>query len=116
MRSDELHVVTARAEQDAGVLLVVDALADHGASGGVDGAASSLDVTVRAAAAVAEHHIRSGDRVSMRVVGPAHELVGYGTGQRHLRMLLGRLARVRAGVARDLSPDRLRSRCSPAPW
>ncbi len=76
LRSRELHVVTARAEQDAGVLLVVDALADHGISGGVDGRASSLDVTVRAAAALAEHHIRSGDRVSMRVVGPAHELVG----------------------------------------
>jgi len=110
LRSDALHVVTARAEQDAGVLLVVDALADHGASGGVDGQASSLDVTVRAAAAVAEHHIRSGDRVSMRVVGPGHELVGHGTGTRHLRMLLGKLARVRPGEPRDLAPDRLQLR------
>ena len=49
-----------RAEEDTGVLLVVDALADHGASGGVDGAASSLDLTVRAAAAIAEHHVRAG--------------------------------------------------------
>ena len=30
-----------------------------GGSGGVDGAASSLDVTVRAAAALAEHHVRT---------------------------------------------------------
>ena len=51
------------------MLLVVDALADHGASDGVDGAASSLDLTVRAASAVAEHHVRSGDRVGLRVVG-----------------------------------------------
>ena len=107
-RSDTLHVVTARAEQDAGVLLVVDALADHGVSGGLDGAASSLDVTVRSAAAVAEHHIRSGDRVSMRVVGPHHEQVGYGAGQRHLRMLLGRLSRIRPGEPRDVAPDQLR--------
>ena len=69
LRSDALHVVTTRAEQDTGVLLVVDALADHGRSGGIDGPASSLDVTVRAAAAVAEHHVRAGDRVSLRVIG-----------------------------------------------
>ena len=30
---------------------------------------SSLDVTVRAAAALAEHHVRRGDRVALRVVG-----------------------------------------------
>ena len=110
LRSDALHVVTARAEQDAGVLLVVDALADHGASGGVDGQESSLDVTVRAAAAVAEHHVRNGDRVSMRVVGPGHELVGHGTGTRHLRQLLGKLARIRPGEPRDLAADRLQLR------
>ena len=63
LRSRELHVVSTRAEEDTGVLLVVDALADHGASGGVDGDASSLDLSVRAASAVAEHHVRSGDRV-----------------------------------------------------
>ena len=51
------------------MLLVVDALADFGRSGGVDGAASSLDVTVRAAAALAEHYVRHGDRVALRVVG-----------------------------------------------
>ena len=72
--------MTTRAEQDTGVLLVVDALADHGRSGGVDGAASSLDVTVRAAAAIAEHHVRMGDRVSLRVIGAGHEYVGYGAG------------------------------------
>ena len=42
------YVVSTRAEEDTGVLLVVDALADHGRSGGVDGDASSLDVSVRA--------------------------------------------------------------------
>ena len=112
LRSDALHVVTARAEQDAGVLLVVDALADHGGSGGVDGRESSLDVTVRAAAAVAEHHVRTGDRVAMRVVGPGHELVGHGTGTRHLRHLLGKLARVRPGEPRDLVADRLQLRAT----
>lgn len=110
LRTDSLHVVTSRAEQDAGVLLVVDALADHGRSGGVDGDDSSLDVTVRAAAAVAEHHVRLGDRVGLRVVGPGYELLGYGAGRRHLRRLLGKLARIRVGEPRDLAPDVLHFR------
>nr|WP_281386045.1 DUF58 domain-containing protein [Nocardioides luti] len=97
LRTDSLHVQTARAEEDSGVLLVVDAGGDHGASGGVDGAASSLDLTLRAAAAIAEHHVRHGDRVALRVVGRGHEQVGYGAGRRHLRRLLGTLGGLRVG-------------------
>ncbi|MDF1603000.1 DUF58 domain-containing protein [Nocardioides sp. YIM 152315] len=97
LRTGDLHVVSTRAEEDSGVLLVVDALADHGASGGVDGASSSLDLAVRAAAAIAEHHVRSGDRVALRVVGRGRELVGFGTGARHLRRLHHTLAAVRPG-------------------
>ncbi len=97
LRTRDLHVVSTRAEEDTGVLLVVDALADHGVSGGVDGASSSLDLSARAAAAIAEHHVRSGDRVALRVVGRGRELVGYGTGARHLRRLQHTLAGVRIG-------------------
>ncbi|MBZ5737267.1 DUF58 domain-containing protein [Nocardioides mangrovi] len=97
LRTGDLHVVTARAEEDTGVLLVVDALADHGASGGIDGEASSLDVAVRAASAVAEHHVRSGDRVALRVIGRGREHVGYGTGARHLRRVQHTLAAIRPG-------------------
>lgn len=104
LRSRELHVVDALAETDTGVLLVVDALGEVGRSGGVDGPSSSLDLTVRAAAALAEHHVRTGDRVGLRVVGGTGELVGYGAGTRHLRVVLGALAGIRPGVPRDL-PD-----------
>lgn len=104
LRARALHVVDALAETDTGVLLVVDALADLGRSEGVDGRASSLDRTVRAAAALAEHHVRQGDRVALRVVGGSGRYVGYGTGTRHLRVLLHALADVRPGVPRDL-PD-----------
>ena len=38
-------------------------------SGGVTGAASTLDVAVRAAGAVAEHYLARGDRVGLRVLG-----------------------------------------------
>ena len=97
LRTGDLHVVTTRAEEDTGVLLVVDALADLGASDGVDGAASSLDLGVRAASAIAEHHVRQGDRVALRVIGRGREQVGYGAGARHLRRLQDRLATVRIG-------------------
>ena len=80
LRTGELHVITTRAEQDAGVWLVVDGLRDIGVSGGIDGAASSLDLTVRAAAALAEHHIRTGDRVGLLVVAADGARVRLGSG------------------------------------
>lgn len=106
LRTGELHTVETHAEQDAGVLLVVDALAELGRSEGIDGRASSLDVTVRAAAAVAEHHVRTGDRVALRVVGGTGAQVRFGAGQRHLRVLTGTLARVRAGTPPGLAHER----------
>ena len=106
LRTGELHVITTRAEQDAGVWLVVDGLRDIGVSGGIDGAASTLDLTVRAAAALAEHHIRTGDRVGLLVVAADGARVRLGSGQRHLQQLLGTLARVRTEV-RSVPPERL---------
>ena len=106
LRTGELHVVTTRAEQDAGVWLVVDALRDIGVSGGIDGHASTLDLTVRAAAALAEHHVRTGDRVGLLVVAANGARVPLGSGPRHLQRLLGTLARIRTD-ARSAPPERL---------
>lgn len=107
LRSDALHVVSTLGEEDTAVLVVVDALADHGVSGGVDGAPSSLDVTVRAAAALAEHHVRRGDRVGLRVIGVGGETVRYAAGARHLRVILGRLALLQVGSPRALRGDQV---------
>jgi len=112
VRSRELHVTTSPAEEDSGVLLVVDTLADHGHSGGLDGDASSLDQSVRAAAAVAEHHIRAGDRVGLRIVGGDGGLLGYGAGTRHLRALLDLLSGVRAGELPEGIAHRIQLRVS----
>ena len=106
LRTRELHVITTRAEQDAGVWLVVDGLRDIGVSGGIDGAASTLDLTVRAAAALAEHHVRTGDRVGLLVVAADGARVPLGSGQRHLQRVQGTLARVRT-EARSVPPERL---------
>lgn len=113
LRTGELHVVSTRAEEDSAVLLVVDALADHGRSGGIDGEASSLDLAVRAAAAVAAHVGRAGDRVGLRVVGPAAAAVAYGSGARHQQRILTTLAAVRPGRAAAPTADRLRLRVAP---
>lgn len=106
LRTGELHVITTRAEQDAGVWLVVDGLRDIGVSGGIDGAASTLDLSVRAAAALAEHHVRTGDRVGLLVVAADGARVRLGSGRRHLQQLLGTLARIRT-EARSVPPERL---------
>jgi uncharacterized protein (DUF58 family) len=107
LRQGTLHVESTRAEQDAAVLLIVDAMADYGVSEGIGAAESSLDVTMRAAAALAEQYLQGGDRVSVRVLSPAGEYAGYGTGTTHLRRILTLLARVRAGVPRDVAIDRI---------
>jgi uncharacterized protein (DUF58 family) len=113
LRTGDLHVVTARSEEDSGVLLVVDALSDFGRSGGLGGGASSLDVTMRAASALAEHFTRNGDRVSLRVVGGAWETVGYGSGMRHLRQVHGRRAAVRPARLRADEAARLHFGATP---
>ena len=63
LRTGSLHVTSTVAEEDAGVLLLVDSGVEVGVSGGVGGSASTLDVAVRAAGAVAEHYLIRGDRV-----------------------------------------------------
>jgi len=108
LRSRDLHVVDTYSEQDSGVLLVVDAYADLGVSTGIAGVPSSLDVSVRAAAALAEHHLRQGDRVGLRVLGRTPSWVGLGSGQGHLRRLQGTLAEVTAGDTLDEDVPSLR--------
>ncbi len=97
-RTGELHVTATHAEEDTSILLVADAGVDVGLSQGLEGRASSLDTTVRAAAAVAEHYLRTGDRVGLRVLGSArHARAPMGSGSRHLRRLLDTLAEVTPG-------------------
>ncbi|MFC0526290.1 DUF58 domain-containing protein [Phytohabitans kaempferiae] len=81
LRARQLHVAATLSDRDAEVVLLLDVLAEAGRSGGVGGTASVLDTTVRAAAAIAEHYLHRGDRVSM---------LEYGTSARRLRPATGR--------------------------
>jgi uncharacterized protein (DUF58 family) len=107
-RTGELHVTSSYADQDSHVVLVVDAFNDLGESEGIEGSASTLDVSVRAAGAVAEHYLHRGERVSLRVLGAADVTrVPPATGQRHLRRVLDTLAAIRPGTDRGDPDERL---------
>jgi uncharacterized protein (DUF58 family) len=93
LRTGTLHVTSTYGDEDSLVVLVVDALSDLGPREGIDGRPTSPDVTVRAAGAMAEHHLAVGDRVGLRVVGAARvPRVPVGSGRTHLRRVLGTLA------------------------
>lgn len=111
LRSGKLHTIVSDAEEDTSVLLLVDATADYGHSGGVGGSESSLDIAVRAAALIAEHHLRIGDRVGLRVLGAGGAVVPLSAGTSHTYRILGVLARIRpAPVSRgELSRLALRA-------
>jgi uncharacterized protein (DUF58 family) len=110
LRTGELHAVGTRAEEDSAILILLDAVTDVGASGGIDGDASSLDVTVRAASALAAHHAQVGDRVALRVLGRTGQVLGPGSGLRHQRRLQELLAQVEPGRPELLGTRELRLR------
>jgi uncharacterized protein (DUF58 family) len=81
LRTRELHVAATLSDRDAEVVLLLDVLHEAGTSGGIGGPASVLDTTVRAVAAISEHYLKRGDRVS---------LLEYGFRARRLRPASGR--------------------------
>lgn len=104
LRSQTLNVTSTFADHDSQVLVIVDAANDIGESGGLDGTPSTLDMTVRASAAICEHYIHRGERVGMRVVGAANASTHpSATGRVHLRRLLTTLAAVHPG--RSMEPE-----------
>jgi uncharacterized protein (DUF58 family) len=106
-REQELHVSSTYADQDSHVVLVVDATNDIGLSEGVSGLASSLDIGVRAAGAIAEHFLRRGDRVGLRILGKGvRTRLPSAAGRAHLERLLDTLATVTAGSVQERSRDR----------
>lgn len=101
----QLYVTSSYADQDTHVAVLLDAHYDLGVSGGIDGDPSSLDRSVRAAAAVSEHFLQQGDRVSLRVLSARTPLtVPIGTGKRHGIRILDTLCRVVPSVDDQTDP------------
>lgn len=94
-RTGNLHTNATFAERDTDVLVVADTLQDVVAPGLETVAETSLDLTVRAIAAVSRHYLGIGDRVSLHDLGNRIGTVRGGTGPRQLRMLIETLARAR---------------------
>jgi uncharacterized protein (DUF58 family) len=107
-RTGELHVTSTWSDRDTHVLLLLDTEADIGRSEGVDGRASSLDIAVRAAAAIAEHFLRAGDRVGLVDLGRRVRDVPVGSGRQHLRRLLDALVVAEPGGDHRAEPVQLR--------
>lgn len=100
-RTGQLHVTATYADEDSHVVLLIDGVNDIGTSAGLDGGRSSMDVTVRAAAAIAEHFLRRGDRVGVRAFGTwGLSRVPSSSGRVQLRRILDSLCLVEAGTAR----------------
>ncbi|SCL27789.1 Uncharacterized conserved protein, DUF58 family, contains vWF domain [Micromonospora nigra] len=96
LRTRQLHVAATLSDRDAEVVVLLDVLAEAGRSGGVDGAASVLDTTVRAAAAIAEHYLHRGDRVALLEYGPTARRLRPATGRRQYLTVLEWLLDVEA--------------------
>jgi uncharacterized protein (DUF58 family) len=95
LRTRDLHVASTLSDRDAEVLLLLDVLGEVGRSGGVGGGASVLDTTVRAAAAIAEHYLHRGDRVSLLEYGATARRLRPATGRRQYLTVLEWLLDVR---------------------
>jgi uncharacterized protein (DUF58 family) len=109
LRTGELHVTTTYSDRDTEVVLVLDSAVEVGTSAGVR-SASTLDVAVRAAASIAEHYLRHGDRVAVLDLGRAGRPVRSRTGQAHLFRILDTLLDVRPAPGSELAMGRALAR------
>lgn len=107
LRTGTLHVSSTYGDEDSHVVLLVDAFSDLGPREGIDGRPTSLDLTVRAAGAMAEHYLAVGDRVSLRVVGASSvPRLPVGSGRSHLRRVLETLALIQPATERQDDGER----------
>lgn len=105
-RTGTLHTNATTAERDTEVVIVTDTLSDISV---IDGGrttrpdqASSLDITVAAAAGVSDHFLRLGDRVGVHDLGYVIGPVPPGAGSRQRAIVVEQLAKAsaeRIGVA-----------------
>lgn len=109
-RTGALHVRTSYAEQDAEVVLVLDAsieISGHGTD-------TSLDLGLRACASLSAYFLGRGDRVGLDVIGTGtlrHVPVSLGSRQQH--RVLDTLSRVHVGRYTDARPELVRLRLAP---
>lgn len=98
-RSGELQVSATHADLDTHITIIVDAFHDIGLADGIGSASSSLDTSVRAATALAEHYLRAGERVGLLILGSKGALpLRPRAGRAQVRRVQDNLARIRPGT------------------
>lgn len=96
LRTERLHVTSTVSDRDTDVALCLDTWQElRGAE------VTSLDLAVRAAAAIGEHYLRAGDRVSMLDLGQPMRRVPAGAGRAHLVRILDVLLDARGDRTHD---------------
>jgi uncharacterized protein (DUF58 family) len=103
LKAGELHVTSTHAEQSTRVIIAIDAARDSGPKG-----QSVLDVSVRAAATIAEHYIDAGDMVGVVECATRGRLLRAAPGQRQED-------RIREWLL-DLRSTGVAQRAELAPW
>ncbi|HET6210340.1 MAG TPA: DUF58 domain-containing protein [Jatrophihabitans sp.] len=112
-RTGRLHVTSTYSDRDAEVVLVIDTSAEVGVSTGVAGTSNNIDLSVRAAAAIAEHYLRNGDRVGLLDLARAGRPIRSRTGRGQLNRLVDQLVDVRAAPASEQALGRALLKISP---
>jgi uncharacterized protein (DUF58 family) len=117
LRTGELHVTATVTDLDATVMIVVDSSTDL-APDADDPAeiGGTLDTAVHAAASIAEHYLRAGDRVGILDDGQTMRTVLPATGRAHLDRIVDALLDVDTTVGRRREPvsvARLLARTAP---
>jgi uncharacterized protein (DUF58 family) len=104
LRTQQLHVAATLSDRDAEIVVLLDVLHESGRSGGVFGRRSVLDLTVRAAAGIANHYLHRGDRVSFVEYGGYSRRLRASSGHRHFMAALEWLLDVRTRSGMESPP------------
>lgn len=104
LRTGALHVTATVTDLDATVMIVLDSSTDLVPGDEPARIGGTLDTAVHAAAALAEHYLRAGDRVGLVDDGPATRTVLPAAGRAHLDRIVDALIDVDTTPGRRTAP------------
>ncbi len=107
LRTRALHVTETVTDLDATVMIVLDSSTDLVPGDDPARIGGTLDTAVHAAAALAEHYLRAGDRVGLVDDGPATRTVLPAAGRAHLDRIVDALIDVDTEPGRRTAAARL---------
>ena len=107
LRTGTLHVTATNTDLDATVMIVLDSSTDLAPGDDPERLGGTLDTAVHAAAALAEHYLRAGDRVGILDDGQTMRTVLPATGRIHLDRIIDALLDVDTTALRRNEPRQL---------